>query len=474
MLKQIKPITIPIVCVGGYFYYKNKDPRVKTFSYTEVQKHNKEHDAWIIHKNNVYDVTDFIENHPGGKDKIMLAAGKSVDPFWNTYRQHLSQHNIQNILAPMKIGQIKNYKPATRVDPYTNDPIRNINLKFHSYQPCNAETPVELIADYPITPSDLWYVRNHHPVPEINIESHRLSINSPVFDTITLSVSDLQKIKETTIITTIQCGGNRRTDYSHIDKTSGTPWGVGAISTAKWTGVLLSDILKHKNIQMDRSIKHVHFESADSLKASVPVDKLMKKEILIAYKMNDRDIPRDHGYPLRAIVPGYVGVRNVKWLTNIVLSNKESDGVWQKSIAYKVLPSTVKDAGTIDSSTIPTMQEMPIQSAITNIERVDQEYTIRGYAYTGSGNEIARVEISNDDGLTWNETTLDKTLNQDQKHWAWTIWNVTIPVSKNDSFICRATDVNGNTQPSDISNKWNLRGLNNNTCHKKIYHDRNN
>ena len=65
-------------------------------------------------------------------------------------------------------------------------------------------------------------------------------------------------------------------------------------------------------------------------------------------------------------------------------------------------------------------------------------------------------------------------LNQDQKHWAWTIWNVTIPVSKNDSFICRATDVNGNTQPSDISNKWNLRGLNNNTCHKKIYHDRNN
>ena len=176
---------------------------------------------------------------------------------------------------------------------------------------------------------------------------------------------------------------------------------------------------------MDRSNKHVHFESADSLKASVPVDKLMKKEILIAYKMNDRDIPRDHGYPLRAIVPGYVGVRNVKWLTNIVLSNKESDGVWQKSIAYKVLPSTVKDAGTIDSSTIPTMQEMPIQSAITNIERVDQEeYTIRGYAYTGSGNEIARVEISNDDGLTWNETTLDKTLNQDQKHWAWTIWNL--------------------------------------------------
>jgi sulfite oxidase len=369
----------------------------------------------------------------------------------------------------MKIGTILDYKPATEIDPYTNDPIRDTNLKFHSYQPCNAETPVELIADYPITPSELWYIRNHHPVPQIDIDKHRLSIDSKYFDSIKLNINDLKKMKETTITATMQCGGNRRGDYNRIDKTSGTPWDIGAISTAKWTGVLLSDIIKSNHIERYKDIKHVQFESIDSLKASVPIEKLMKEEILIAYKMNDEDIPRDHGYPLRAIVPGHVGVRNVKWLSKIILSDEESEGPWQKSIAYKVLPMDVKDARKIDSSKIPTMQEMPIQSAITTIEKNDEKYIVEGYAYTGNGNEISEVEISNDDGITWNKTELNKALNKNQKHWAWTIWKSKKNISDNPCFICRAVDVNGNKQPSDISYKWNLRGLNNNTLHKKCY-----
>jgi sulfite oxidase len=468
MLKQFKGLIPLAVGFCGYTFYKNRCQHNKKFTYDEVKKHNKENNAWIIHKNNVYDVSKFIDNHPGGKDKIMLAVGKSVDPFWNIYRQHLKQ-NVQDILTPMKIGTILDYKPATEIDPYTNDPIRDTNLKFHSYQPCNAETPVELIADYPITPSELWYIRNHHPVPQIDIDKHRLSIDSKYFDSIKLNINDLKKMKETTITATMQCGGNRRGDYNRVDKTSGTPWDIGAISTAKWTGVLLSDIIKSKHIERYKDIKHVQFESIDSLKASVPIEKLMKEEILIAYKMNDEDIPRDHGYPLRAIVPGHVGVRNVKWLSKIILSDEESEGPWQKSIAYKVLPMDVKDARKIDSSKIPTMQEMPIQSAITTIEKNDEKYIVEGYAYTGNGNEISEVEISNDDGITWNKTELNKALNKNQKHWAWTIWKSKKNISDNPCFICRAVDVNGNKQPSDISYKWNLRGLNNNTLHKKCY-----
>ena len=111
---------------------------------------------------------------------------------------------------------------------------------------------------------------------------------------------------------------------------------------------------------------------------------------------------------------------------------------------------------------------MPIQSAITTIEKEDDKFIVSGYAYTGSGNEIAKVEISNDNGITWNKTELNNELNKNQKHWTWTIWSIKVPISCNRCFICRATDINGNIQPSDISNKWNLRGLNNNTFHKKI------
>ena len=472
MLKKVKWGTPLVIGVFGYNYYKNNFKNIRQFTYDEVKKHNKENDAWIIHKESVYDISNFIENHPGGKDKIMLGAGKSVDPYWNIYKQHTKQ-NVQDILKPMKIGMILDYKPTTEIDAYIKDPIRDANLKFHSYTPCNAETPIELIQEYPITPSELWYIRNHHPVPEIDIDKYILSIHGKYFDDIKLNIDDLKKMKKTTLVTTIQCGGNRRGEYNNVNKTLGTPWDVGAISTAKWTGVLLSDIIKDKNIdklENIKHVKHVQFESIDSLKASVPIEKTMKDEILIAYKMNDEEIPRDHGYPVRAIVPGYVGIRNVKWLSKIILSDEESDGPWQKSIAYKVLPLDIKDASKIDSSKIPTMQEMPIQSVITNIEKEEEDkYIIEGYAWTGSGNEIETVEISNDNCVTWNKTELNKELNKNQKHWAWTIWKIKMDITDNPCFICRAIDINGNTQPSNIYEKWNLRGLNNNTLHKKCY-----
>jgi len=495
MLKTIKLIFPFAVGFSGYKYYKYsletcqrvtmdepKSPdlsgfvgdseninKTKKFTYNEVKKHNKENDAWIIYKKSVYDISKFIENHPGGKDKIMLAVGKSVDPYWNVYRQH-KKKDVLDILNSMKIGEVIDYKPTTKIDPYTKDPIRDPNLKFHSYKPCNAEIPVELITKFPITPSELWYIRNHHPVPICNSNKYTISINGQ-----DLTINDLKKMKKTSMITTIQCGGNRREEYNNINKTSGTPWDIGAISTAKWTGVLLSDIIN--NQKLDKNIKHVQFESVDSLQASVPIEKMTKGEILIAYKMNDEDIPRDHGYPLRAIVPGYVGVRNVKWLNKIILSDNEAEGSWQKSISYKILPKNIKnikDTSKIDNSKIPTMQEMPIQSAITNIENnesskgsLNKNYIIEGYAWTGSGNEIKTVEVSNDNGITWHKAELNKELNKNQKHWAWTIWKVNINISNNPCFICRAFDINGNTQPSNIASKWNLRGLNNNTLHKR-------
>lgn len=121
----------------------------------------------------------------------------------------------------------------------------------------------------------------------------------------------------------------------------GLNWSSAAISTAKWTGVRLRDVLKACGIDETTlgDIKHIHFEGLDtdvanvSYAASIPIYKALdpRGDVILAYKMNDEPISRDHGFPLRAIVPGIVGARNVKWLNRIVVCNKESDSHWQQN-----------------------------------------------------------------------------------------------------------------------------------------------
>merc|ERR1711916_126753 len=122
-------------------------------------------------------------------------------------------------------------------------------------------------------------------------------------------------------------------------RTAGTPWKIGAISTAKWSGVSLREVLNLAGYDEDfvdsNNIKHVQFSAADGMTASVPVDVVLgrKSEVLLAFEMNDEELPAAHGYPLRVVVPGHVGVRNVKWVNKIVLSDEESVGPWQRGMA---------------------------------------------------------------------------------------------------------------------------------------------
>ena len=170
-----------LIGIGGYFLYKQKTNLYHNkFTYDDVKLHNKDSDVWVTYKNNVYDITKFINNHPGGKSKIMLAAGTAIDPYWNIYKQHTNNPSIiKDILDPLKIGVLKDYdeqKYNDFKDAYVNDPIRDSELKFHSLKPCNTETPIKHIMDNWITPNDLWYIRNYHPVPDIDSKNYRLHI----------------------------------------------------------------------------------------------------------------------------------------------------------------------------------------------------------------------------------------------------------------------------------------------------------
>jgi sulfite oxidase len=150
--------------------------------------------------------------------------------------------------------------------------------------------------------------------------------------------------------------------------------------------------------------------------ASIPLEKALTDDVLIAYKMNDETLTSDHGYPLRIVVPGTVGARSVKWVNRITVSDKESDSHWQKA-DYKVLPPSIKQPQQIDYDRVPALQEFNVQSAICypasnddgnkvkvlsvkpNDEDIkNQKLTIKGYAVSGGGRQIQNVQISLDHG----------------------------------------------------------------------------
>lgn len=459
-----------LIGVIDMFSKRNKENK---YSYEDVSKHNKLNDAWVTYGKNVYNVTNFINEHPGGQDKIMLAVGKGLEPYWSTYKQHTNDPDIFNdILKPMKIGELSDYdsnKYKNTKDPYVNDPIRDYRLNFHSTSPCIAETCKNSIMDNWITPNELWYVRNYHPVPNIDISNFELSIvNNDKLSK--LSLSELGKLKTKKIVSTIQCGGNRRREYNNIDKTIGTPLNFGAISTAEWEGVLLRDLLINTKVTdqdvLEGKIKHIHFEAIDGVKISIPAEKAMNiyGDVLIAFKMNGEDIPKDHGYPLRLIVPGHVGIRNIKWLKSIKTSDQEIDGTWQRGISYKGLPHYIKDVKKVNLQEIASVQEMPVQSCIVDVNLS----VIKGFAWCGGGRGIVRVDVSTDNGKTWEEADLKEGKDQNpSRAWAWTFWELKVKDDlKNKTIICKATDSSYNIQPEKIENIWNLRGLNNNSWHK--------
>lgn len=177
---------------------------------------------------------------------------------------------------------------------------------------------------------------------------------------------------------------------TQVKPVKGLSWGHAAIANATWSGARLVDVLRYCGLHDEGKIEHVQFEGLDvgvgdvRYSASVPAEKALdpKGDVILAYEMNGEPLPRDHGFPLRVIVPGVVGARNVKWVGKIILSDKESDSQWQQN-DYKGFSPSV-DWDTVDFKSSPAIQELPVISAICspangdNVEPIDGAVTIKG------------------------------------------------------------------------------------------------
>lgn len=452
---------------------------------------------WVIYEDKVYDITDWVAAHPGG-EVILRAAGGCIEPYWDIFAIHKSQY-VRDILGQYMVGKVhlddlENGRPLqnTIEDPFVSDPQRDARLRRITEKPCNAETPGDELAASFLTPNETFYVRNHMWVPVVEdakADEHGITVELPDGEVKTYSVGELKaRFRQHSVTSVLQCSGNRRNDMTrYAKKTNGLQWTVGAISCAKWEGVRLRDVLADAGLSLSEpgeDARHVQFSGLEAYGASIPIEAAIdpRGDVLLAFKMNDKPLPRDHGFPVRVVVPGHVAARAVKWVSKIVVADEESSTTWQRK-DYKCFgPNETKQ----DWDKYKSIQVMPITSAITRtrlkpepVETAARDKAaatargrvvqVEGYAYSGGGREIQRVDISLDGGANWDQAKLmdDREQERGSRAWCWKRWvyEGALPEVKDDvngeaktTFVVKATDDAYNTQPESHKSIYNLRG----------------
>ena len=221
----------------------------------------------------MYDITEFVASHPGGKDKIMQAAGGALEPFWELYTVHYTTawDSISALLETYRIGSLADPDPAAAAEKkrrgqhekrtpglWDDEPARHPGLIVRGERPFNAEAPLQALGDAEVTPKGLHYVRNHHPVPVVADGTHMLRVEVPRGDgtvaTLSFTADELRaRFPKHVVRATIQCGGNRRGQLGTAGKTMGLQWSAGAISTADWGGARLKDVLGAAGLTEDEA-----------------------------------------------------------------------------------------------------------------------------------------------------------------------------------------------------------------------------
>lgn len=320
-----------------------------------------------------------------------------------------------------------------------------------SLEPENQETPVHFVEDW-ITPEEFFYKRNHFPYPSPSEVPTALKIDGLVNQPLVLDYKQLLSLPSKTIVVPLECAGNKRTLYH--PRVYGVQWQKGAISQGIWKGVSLCVLLHMAGVQ--HTAKEIVFAGADRgensiYERSLPVEKAMHPDTIVAYEMNGGPIPHKHGFPLRLIVPGWYAMASVKWLCKISAIDHAFEGPFQTT-DYMYYPHPDTDDG---KSPVTTMK---VNSLIRQPQNYDTLHrglnVIKGIAWTGEGS-IVKVEVSTDNGVSWKPATL---LNRSRHPYAWVFWQYEWQAEQKGEFIvlARAHDSAGRIQP--MQPEWNRKG----------------
>jgi sulfite oxidase len=332
-------------------------------------------------------------------------------------------------------------------------------LIVRSLKYLDLEMPAYLIDSW-ITPAELFYVRTHLPTPTgVNLAEWRLRVIGEVERPLTLTLSDLQSMTQKSVVTVMECAGNGRSFFR--PRVPGIQWGRGAVGNGQFAGPLLSEILRKAGVKATG--KHVAFKGFDTPPGkvpefirSIPIDKAMHSDTIVALQMDGAALRIEHGFPARIVPPGWVGAAFVKWVEEIRVIGEEFNGNFMRP-GYRFPNRPVEPGGEIGPDETTAITAMPVKSIIgqpvNNWRMKKQPLRIFGAAWAGE-NDIARVDVSTDEGKTWHAAKLGA----DHARYAWRLWeyNWTPPQPGAYVLMSRATDTAGRTQPAQPS--WNPSG----------------
>ena len=470
----------------------------------------------VAYQGALYDITSFT-GHPGGVGRLQMAAGGDLDVYWKVYTQHNRGHITQSVMLPYKIGEVspedmKSISKDTRYDAsaYEGNPEPYPDLLTNTKYPYNAEARLSTLTDSWETPIGKHFVRNHSAVPNIDPNEYTLTIEGEgVRDTV-FSLDDLKtKFPKVDVTTVIQCNGNRREDFHYLDgKTPsfGPPhWVAGAIGNATWSGPRLRDVLRASGMDVDSIslgkkeapekatqiglLGYDQDEVGNQYCCSFPFDKAIDPfgDVILAYEMNGQPIPRSHGFPVRAIVPGHAGARNCKYLEKVTVTdtpcceycNWKQYAVHAPDVALRKIADFEEHHEELKKD--PAVQEMPVQSMITSPSAGDIMCTIKngaksiyvkGIAWGGGGSGINRVDVSIDNGETFTRAdVLENPIKQRRRsQWSWVYFekNIPIPEAAREKLAAgeavdviltsKALNSAWNVQPQNMEPNWNSHG----------------
>src|SRR5713226_4066794 len=237
---------------------------------------------------------------------------------------------------------------------------------LRSFRFVDLETPVEYFNTW-LTPIPHFFVRNHmHEPSELDANDWRLSLGGGVDKPLTLSLAELSKLEAHSVVNTLECAGNGRS--LHRPQVPGVQWGKGAVGTARFSGPRLGDLLQRAGVKS--SGKHVMFRGLDEVPGkvppfirSIPLEKAMDGDTLIATKMNGAPLMKHHGFPARALVPGWIGAASCKWLTEIKVLDKEFDGNFMKP-GYRMPNQPIPPGGDVNPDDTHPITALGVKSII--------------------------------------------------------------------------------------------------------------
>ncbi|PGY09310.1 sulfite oxidase [Bacillus sp. AFS031507] len=337
--------------------------------------------------------------------------------------------------------------PLPKVSPY---------LITKKLDPENQETPIHF-NNSDIVNEKLFYRRNHFPYPKFASSFYFLPIEGLVYTPKVFSLKEIYSLPSKTIKLVLECSGNKRELFN--PKVFGEQWGKGAISQGIWKGISLRSLFQYTGL-LDTA-KEIVFEGYDygerpdsnqlfNFSRSLPIEKALDPDTIIAYQYNNHPIPFKHGFPLRLIVPGWYAMASVKWIKRIIVIDNEFKGPFQ-SIDYVYYPSKESDTSKTPVTSINVnstiLYPLNMQLMRTGV------YEINGIAWAGTG-QITLVEISLDEGQTWNTCQLTSS----SEKYAWVRWKYKWDALNEGEYTIKskATDSLGNIQPLDPM--WNRKG----------------